>query len=182
MLFFSLSFGYGFPVAGRNTSPYSHILPFPTQGGKKIKHNGKFIWKITLSVSTLIMIMTLFSAEAFAQVSCTKTPLGAGTPPATQCLSCYCGHIAYTAVAASNTDSTMVQFKDHSSGKETYISWEFGDGTYLTGTKITPSLKNPVHKFINPGYYITELTIRCGNYHRLLWVHNNVVIKQILKS
>jgi len=124
------------------------------------------------------MITTLFSAGASAQVSCTKTPLGDGTPPATQCLHCSCGNcIAYTAVAASKTNPTRVQFKDLSNDKETYISWEFGDGTYLTGTKITPSLKNPVHKFPTTGYYITELTIRCGNCHKLLWVHNNVVIR-----
>lgn len=154
-------------------SYYSNVLPFPTQGGKKIKHNGKSVWKITLSVFTLVMIMTLFSAGASAQVSCTKTPLGEGTPPATQCLSCCCGHIAYTAVAASKTDPTMVQFKDLSNGKETYISWEFGDGTCLTGTKITSSLKNPIHKYKKTGYYITGLTIGCGG--KLLWVHNTVV-------
>ena len=120
MLTFLLIFGYGFHVAGRNislyirklvpnsnTSPIFNFPTNPTQGGKKIKHNGKSIWKITLSVFTLIIITTLFSTGASAQVSCTKTPLGAGTPPATQCLSCYCGHIAYTAIAASETDPTM---------------------------------------------------------------------------
>jgi hypothetical protein len=173
-----LVFGYGFPIAGRNTSPYSHILPFPTQGGKKIKHNGKPIWKITLSVFTILMIMTLLSAGASAQVSCTKTPLGAGTPPATQCLSCACGNcIYYTAVAASKSDPKIVQFKDLSKGKETYIGWEFGDGTHLGGTKIASSLKNPVHKYKKTGYYITEFTIRCAKCGKLSWVHNNVVIK-----
>jgi chitosanase len=68
-----LTFGYGFTVAGRSTSPYSHILPFPTQGGKKIKHSGKSIWKITLSVLTLVMIMTLLSAGASASISVTKS-------------------------------------------------------------------------------------------------------------
>jgi hypothetical protein len=116
---------------------------------------------------------TLLSTGASAKVSCTKTPLGAGKPPATQCLSCYCGHIAYTAVATSKTDPTIVQFKDLAQGKETYIGWEFGDGTHLRGTEITSSLKNPVHKYKKTGYYITELTIRCGG--KLLWVHNNVV-------
>jgi hypothetical protein len=119
------------------------------------------------------MITTLFSTGASAQVCCTKTPLGAGKPPATQCLSCCCGHIAYTAIAASKSDPRCVQFKDLSNGKETYIGWEFGDGTHLGGTKITSSLKNPVHKYKKTGYYITEMTIRCGG--KLLWVHNNVV-------
>ena len=173
-----MTFGYGFPVAGRNTSPYSHVLPFPTQGGKKIRNHGKSVWKITLSIFTLLILMTLLSVGASANISVTKTPLGDGTPPATQCLHCSCGNcIAYTAVAASKSDPKIVQFKDLSKGEETYIGWEFGDYTHLGGTKITSSLKNPVHKFSKTGYYITELTIRCGNCHKLLWVHNNVVIK-----
>jgi PKD domain len=177
MLIFPVIFGYGFPVAGRNTSPYSHVLPFPTQGGKKIRHNGKSIWKMTIFIFTLVMIMTLLSTGASAKCVCTKTPLGDGTPPATQCLSCGCGHIDYTAVAASKSDPRCVQFKDLSGGKETYIGWEFGDGTHLGGTKITSSLQNPVHKYKKTGYYITELTIRCGKCGKLLWVHYNVVIK-----
>ena len=149
------------------------ILPGQNKktGGKKIKPNGKSIWKITLSVFTLLMIMTLLSAGASATCSVKKTPLGDGTPPATQCLSCGCDRISYTAVAASKSDPKIVQYKDLSKGKEAYICWEFGDGTHLEGTK------NPVHKYKKTGYYITELTIRCGNCDKLLWVHNNVVIK-----
>lgn len=106
-----------------------------------------------------------------------KTPLGAGTPPATQCLTGGGNSIDYTAVPASSTDPTLVQFKDLSKGTETYISWEFGDGTYLTGTEITPQLKNPVHKFPKTGYYIGGLTIRCTGYNGFLWVHKTVIIK-----
>jgi hypothetical protein len=159
------------------TCPYFHILPFPTQGGNKIRNKGKAVWKITLSVLTLVMIMTLLSAGASASIYVTKTPLGEGTPPATQCLSCGNDCIAYTAIAASKNDPTIVQFKDLSKGKETFISWEFGDGTYLEGTQITSSLKNPVHKYKKTGFYITELTIRCEDNGRLLWVHNDIVIK-----
>jgi len=149
------------------------ILPGQNEktGGKKIKSNGKSIWKITLSVFTLLMIMTLLSAGASASIYVTKTPLGDGTPPATQRLSCGCNHIHYTAVAASKSDPTIVQFKDLSEDKDTYIGWEFGDGTHLEGTK------NQVHEYKKTGYYITELTIRCGKCDKLLWVHNNVVIK-----
>ena len=148
----------------------------PTQGGKKIRNNGKSIWKITLSIFTLLILMTLLSAGASAEVICTKTRLGDGTPQATQKLTCECGNcISYTAVAASKTDPTLVQFKDLSKGKESYIGWEFGDGTSLHGTKITNALKNPVHKFKKKGRYISELTVRCNG--KLLWVHYNVIIK-----
>jgi PKD repeat protein len=58
-----------------------------------------------------------------------------------------------------------------------YIRWDFGDGTHLEGTKNTSLSKNPVHKYKKTGFYITELTIRCGKYGKLLWVHKNVVIK-----
>jgi PKD repeat protein len=148
---------------------------FPTQGGNNIKHSGKSIRKITLSVFTLVMIVAIFSAGASANVCCVKTELGDGTPPATQCLSCYCVHIDYTAVAASKKDPLLVQFKDLTKGKESYIGWEFGDGTSLHGTKITNALKNPVHKFKKKGRYISELTVRCSG--KLLWVHYNVIIK-----
>jgi hypothetical protein len=124
-------------------------------------------------------MITLMSAGASATVVCTKTPLGDGSPPATQRLSCPCGqcHISYTAVAASKTDPLLVQFKDLTTGKESYIDWEFGDGTSLHGTKITNELKNPVHKYKKKGYYITELAVRCSKCNKLLWVHYNVVIK-----
>jgi len=51
------------------------ILPGQNEktGGKKIKSNGKSIWKITLSVFTLLMIMTLLSAGASASIYVTKT-------------------------------------------------------------------------------------------------------------
>jgi PKD repeat protein len=142
-----------------------------------MKNNGKSMYKITLSVFTILMILTLLSAGASASITVKKTPLGAGKPPATQRLSCGCDRIDYTAVAASKSDPKIVQFRDLSKGKETYISWQFGDGTHLEGTKITSSLKNPVHKYKKTGYYITELTIRCGKCSKLLWVHKNVVIK-----
>ena len=142
----------------------------PTQGGKKIRNNGKSIWKITLSIFTLLILMTLLSAGASAEVICTKTRLGDGTPQATQKLTCECGNcISYTAVAASKTDPTLVQFKDLSKGKESYIGWECGDGVHIGGTK------NPVYKYEKTGFYITELTIRCAKCGKLMWVHYNVV-------
>lgn len=142
-----------------------------------MKNNGKSIWKITLSIFTILMILTLLSAGASASITVTKTPLDATKPPGTQRLSCAHDRIAYTAVAASKSDPKIVQFKDLSKGKETYISWQFGDGTHLEGTKITSSLKNPVHKYKKTGYYITELAIRCGTCGQMLWVHYTVVIK-----
>lgn len=132
---------------------------------------------MTLFIFALVIMITLLSTGASAKVVCTKTPLGDGTPPATQRLSCGCGHISYTAVAASKTNPLLVQFKDLTTGKETYIGWEFGDGTSLHGTKITNALKYPVHKYKKKGYYITELTVKCGKCKKLLWVHMNVVIK-----
>ena len=142
-----------------------------------MKNNRKFMWKITLSVFTILMMLTLLSSAASASLTIYKTPLGAGTPPATQRLTGGGNSIDYTAVAASSTDPLMVQFKDLSKGTETYICWEFGDGTYLSGTKITPALKNPVHKFPKTGYYISGLTIRCTGYNGLLWVHKTLIIK-----
>ena len=142
-----------------------------------MKNNSKFMWKITLSVFTILMMLTLLSSAASASLTIYKTPLGAGTPPATQCLTGGGNSIDYTAVAASSTDPRMVQFKDLSKGTETYICWEFGDGTYLSGTKITPALKNPVHKFPKTGYYISCMTIKCSGCVKKLWVHKNIVIK-----
>jgi hypothetical protein len=141
-----------------------------------MKNNGKSIWKITVSVFTVLMILTLLSAGASATCSVSPTPLGAGTPPATACLSCGNNCIDYTAVAVSS-DPQIVQFKDLSKGKETYIRWDFGDGTYLEGTKITQSLKNPVHTFPKTGYYISCMTIKCDGCVGKLWVHKNVILK-----
>lgn len=132
---------------------------------------------MTLSVFTILMMLALLSTAASASISVTTTPLGAGTPPATSRLSGGGNYIDYTAVAASSTDPRIVQFKDLSRGKETYIRWEFGDGTSLEGTKITSALKNPVHKYKKTGYYITCLTIKCTGYDGKLWVHKTVVIK-----
>jgi len=142
-----------------------------------MKSDRKSIGKITVSVFTALIVLTLLSSTASASLLIYKTPLGAGTPPATQLLTARGNSIDYTAVAASSTDPRMVQFKDLSKGTETYISWEFGDGTYLSGTKITPALKNPVHKFPKPGYYIGGLTIRCTGYRGLMWVHKTIIIK-----
>ncbi len=144
-----------------------------------MKNDGKSIWKITLSFFTILMILTLLSAGASASISVTRTPLGAGTPPATSCLSCTCRSccIDYTAVAASSSDSRVVKFKDLSKGRETYIRWDFGDGTHLEGTKITSSLKNPVHKFSKTGYYISCLTVKCKDCGKKTWVHKTIVIK-----
>lgn len=142
-----------------------------------MKNNGKSIWKITVSVFTILMILTLLSAGASATCYVSPTPLGAGTPPATARISSGNNRIDYTAVAASTSDPRIVQFKDLSKGKETYIRWDFGDGTHLEGTKITPSLKNPVHKFPKTGYYISCMTIKCDGCVGKLWVHKNVVIK-----
>jgi len=141
-----------------------------------MKNNGKSIWKITVSVFTILMMLTLLSAVASAKISVSPTPLGAGTPPATARLSSGNNHIDYTAVAVSS-NPRIVQFKDLSKGKETYIRWDFGDGTHLEGTKITPSLKNPVHKFPKTGYYISCMTIKCNGCVKKLWVHKNIVIK-----
>lgn len=141
-----------------------------------MKNNSKFIWKIAVSVFTISMMLILLSVGASATCSVSLTPLGAGTPPATAQLSCGKNCIDYTAVAVSS-DPQIVQFKDLSKGKETYIRWEFGDGTSLEGTKITPSLKNPVHKFPKTGFYISCMTIECDGCNGKLWVHKNVVIK-----
>jgi PKD repeat protein len=146
-------------------------------GGNYMKNNGKFMWKIAISVFTILMMLTLLSTAASASVYTYKTPLGAGTPPATQRLTGGGNCIDYTAVVASCTDPRLVRFKDLSKGKETYIRWDFGDGTCLQGTKITPALKNPVHKFSKNGCYISCLTIKCTNYKWKLWVHKTVVVK-----
>lgn len=116
------------------------------------------------------MIMTVLSIGASARCVCSKTPLGDGTPPATQKLTCKCGNrIDYTVVAASETDPTLVQFKDLSKGEESYIGWECGDGVHLEGTK------NPFYNYKKTGFYITELTIRCAKCGKRMWIHYNVV-------
>jgi hypothetical protein len=142
-----------------------------------MRNYGKSIWKIIVSVFTILMMLTLLSAGASAKCYVSPTPLGAGTPPATARLSC-CGNerIDYTAVAVSS-DPRIVRFKDLSKGDETYIRWDFGDRTSLEGTKITPSLKNPLHKFPKSGYYISCMTIECDGCVGKLWVHKNVIIK-----
>ena len=122
------------------------------------------------------MMLILLSAGASATCSVCMTPLGAGTPPATACISCRNGCIDYTAVAISS-DPRIVRFKDLSKGKETYIRWDFGDGTHLEGTKITQSLRNPVHKYSKTGFYISCMTIKCQGYNGKLWVHKNIVVK-----
>lgn len=142
-----------------------------------MKNNGKFMWKITLSAFTILMMLTLLSSAASATLIVYKTPLGAGTPPATQRLTGGGNSIDYTAVAASSTDPRIVQFKDLSTGTETYIRWDFGDGQHIEGTTITSQLKNPVHKYAKTGYYISGLTIRCTGYNGLLWVHKTIIIK-----
>jgi PKD repeat protein len=144
-----------------------------------MRNNGKSIWKITLSIFTILMILTLLSAGASASIKVYKTPLDATNPPGTQRLSCPCGQccIDYTAVAASSTDPRVVKFVDQSKGKESFIRWDFGDGTSLQGTKITTSLKNPVHKFAKTGYYISCLSIKCSNCGKNMWVHKTIIIK-----
>lgn len=141
-----------------------------------MKNNGKYIWKITVSVFTILMILTLLSAGASAKCSVYTTPLGAGTPPATARLSCEDNRIDYTAADVSS-DPRIVQFEDLSIGDKTYIKWDFGDGTYIEGTKITPSIANPVHKFPKTGYYISCMTIECGDCGKKLWVHKSVIIE-----
>lgn len=140
-----------------------------------MKNNGKSIWKITVSVFTILMILTLLSEGAFAKCTVTPTPLGSGTPPATARITGGSNRIDYTAVAVSK-DPRIVQFKDLSKGTETYIRWDFGDGTYKEGTKITSSLKYPVHKFPKTGFYISCMTIKCKGYNGRLWVHKNIVL------
>jgi PKD repeat protein len=141
-----------------------------------MKNNKEFICKIIVSVFTVLMILTLLSEGVSATCTVTPTPLGSGTPPATARISCGNNCIDYTAVAISK-DPRIVQFKDLSKGKETYIRWDFGDGTHLEGTKITPSLKNPVHKYSKTGFYISCMTIKCEGCNGKLWVHKNIVIK-----
>lgn len=144
-----------------------------------MKNNRKSIRKVTVSIFSILMILILFSAGASATCTVTLTPLGSGTPPATAHITCACGNnrIDYTAVAASSSDPRIVQFKDLSKGDETYIRWDFGDGTSLQGTKITPALKNPVHKFPKTGFYISCLTIKGSGCVEKMWVHKNIVIK-----
>lgn len=142
-----------------------------------MKNNRKSILKLTISVFTVLMILALLSQGVCAKCIVTKTPLGAGTPPATQRLTGGNNRIDYTAVAASSTDPRIVRFKDLSKGTETYIRWDFGDGTYKQGTKITSSLKYPVHKYSKTGFYISCLTIKCKGYNGKLWVHKNIVIR-----
>jgi PKD repeat protein len=144
----------------------------------KMKNNRKSVWKITVSVFTILMMLTLLSAVASAKVTISKTPNGAGTPPATCHQTCKCGdnRIDYTAVAVSS-DVRVVQFKDLSKGKETYIRWDFGDGTSLQGTKITSSLRNPIHKFPKPGYYISCMTIKGPGCVEKMWIHKTLVLK-----
>ncbi|MDW5549690.1 PKD domain-containing protein [Methanosarcina sp.] len=124
----------------------------------------------------LILIFVLTST-ASATVTIFPTPLGAGTPPATARITCSCGNscIDYTAVAASS-DPRIVQLKDLSKGNETYVRWDFGDGTPLEGTNITPSLKNPVHTFPKNGYYIICMTTRNSCCSQKLWVHMTIII------
>jgi hypothetical protein len=141
-----------------------------------MENNRKSIWKMTLSVFTVLMILTLLSEGAYGKCIVTPTPLGSGTPPATARISSGNNRIDYTAVAISK-DPRIVQFKDLSKGKETYIRWDFGDGTSLQGTKITPALKNPVHKYKKTGFYISCMTIKCKGFVGKLWVHKNIVIK-----
>ena len=140
----------------------------------------KLTKKTKLSVISFLLITTILTAGVSASCVCTKTPLGSGTPPATQNLvcKCKCNCIDYTAVAASSCNPRIVQFKDLSKcNKESYIRWDFGDGTHIEGTKITSALKYPVHTYKKTGFYISCLTIRCSNCGRLCWVHKNVVIK-----
>jgi len=143
-----------------------------------MKNNRKSLWRMTAIVLITLLMLTLLSEGVYAKITVTPTPLGSGTPPATARISCCKDHrIDYTAVAASSSDPRVVQFKDLSKGKETYIRWDFGDGTSLEGTKITPALKNPVHKYKKTGFYITCMTIKCKGCTGKLWVHKNVVIK-----
>ena len=144
-----------------------------------MKNDGKSIRKITLSIFTTLMILTLLSAGASASIKVYKTPLDATNPPGTQRLSCPCGQnrIDYTAVAASSTDPRVVKFVDQSKSKESFIRWDFGDGTSLQGTKITTSLKYPVHKFAKTGYYISCLSIKCASCGKNMWVHKTIIIK-----
>jgi PKD repeat protein len=142
-----------------------------------MKNNEKSLWKITVFVFIILMVLTLLSVGASAKCYVSTTPLGAGTPPATARLVCGCSHIDYTVVAASKTDPRVVQFKDLTKGEETYIRWDFGDGESLQGTKITPALKNPIHKFPKTGYYISCMTVKCGDCTKKLWVHKTVIVK-----
>ncbi|AKB50411.1 Chitin binding protein [Methanosarcina barkeri str. Wiesmoor] len=129
------------------------------------------------SLPIFLILIFFLTSTASATVTVFPTPLGAGNPPATARVNCSCGnsYIDYTAVAVSS-DPRTVQFKDLSKGNETYVRWNFGDGTSLEGTNITPSLKNPVHTFPKNGYYISCMTTRNSCCGQKLWVHMTIII------
>ncbi|AKJ38378.1 PKD domain-containing protein [Methanosarcina barkeri] len=129
------------------------------------------------SLPIFLILIFFLTSTASATVTVFPTPLGAGNPPATARVNCSCGnsYIDYTAVAVSS-DPRTVQFKDLSKGNETYVRWNFGDGTSLEGTNITPSLKNPVHTFSKNGYYISCMTTRNSCCGQKLWVHMTIII------
>ena len=129
------------------------------------------------SLPIFLILIFFLTSTASATVTVFPTPLGAGNPPATARVNCSCGnsYIDYTAVAVSS-DPRTVQFKDLSKGNETYVRWNFGDGTSLEDTNITPSLKNPVHTFPKNGYYISCMTTRNSCCGQKLWVHMTIII------
>lgn len=123
-----------------------------------------------------VFVFILFSTITVSASSITLCPDGMGHPPSTHQISLGKAKVDYTAIFSCKK-ILKVQFKDLSKGKEVYIGWNFGDGKSLEGTKITYSLKNPIHIFPKVGYYISLLTIKVKGNVNKLWVHKYVILK-----
>jgi len=61
----------------------------------------------------------------------------------------------FTANPVRGTAPLMVQFSDHSANNPTLWSWDFGDGSVVTGS----NQQNPVHTYNEPGVYTVYLTV-----------------------
>jgi hypothetical protein len=130
--------------------------------------------KIIASIFLLTICVSTASA-AYSCHTCSSSYYCRGATARTCCEDC---RVDYT--VTQTKDPTTFQFKDLSCGKETYIRWDFGDGTCLEGTKITKALKNPTHKFPRKAWdthYTGCLTIKCEGVKGKLWIHKDLKIK-----
>jgi hypothetical protein len=130
--------------------------------------------RVILSIIIVLICVSTASA-AYSLNTCSSSYYCRG---ATARISCGENQVNYTVKQINN--SMTFQFKDISRGKETYIRWDFGDGTYLEGTKITKALKNPTHKFPRKAWdthYTGCLTIKCQGVKGKLWIHKDLKIK-----
>jgi len=128
-----------------------------------------------LSIFLLLTFLTS-TVSAANTFSISKAPFI--EPGATYRLSSGQCSVNYNVTMLNGSTNTF-QFHDLSKGNETYIRWDFGDGTCLVGTKITPALKNPTHKFPVKAWdthYTGCLTIRCTGVKGSLWVHRDLKI------